>query len=486
MASQDSEKGLEKVPERITDFDGPDDAENAQNWPAYKRYYHAMIISGVSLVGTMASSSISPAIDIYSEEFGVSTEIGVLAYSIYVLGLALGAPFSAPLSETIGRRNVIWASMPFYAIFILGSGFSQNAATLCVLRLLAGIAGAPSLSLGSAYISDMFAPEHRAVPMVFFVMSPMLGPAIAPLVGGAVTQQLNWRWTAWVTLFFTIVLFFLPAPLLKEAYKKRILQARARRLGVKGPPNIWEGKPWSQTILIFAKSSLSRPLHMFFTEPVVTAFVLYVSFNFSLLYLFFAAFQVVYQEYYGFNLVEVGLTFLGVGVGVVFGGAICLTFHFYHYLPQVRRPKDSSLEAKTTSKVPPEQRLPMAMLGGPMITSGLFLFGWTTAYRVHWIAPVIGEALFGCGNLLVFMSSTTFIMDVYGPLYGASAMAANSLMRYLFGFSFPLFSLQLFSLGPQWACTLLGCLSILGAAVPWVLFRWGPRLRAKTKYPIGY
>lgn len=39
----------------------------------------------------------------------------------------------------------------------------------------------------------------------------------------------------------------------------------------------------------------------------------------------------------------------------------------------------------------------VAIGGGPFVTVGLFIFAWTTYPDVHWIAPVIGSALFGTG-----------------------------------------------------------------------------------------
>ena len=58
------------------------------------------------------------------------------------------------------------------------------------------------------------------------------------------------------------------------------------------------------------------------------------------------------------------------------------------------------------------------------------------------IVPIIGMIFVGWGVVLIFMSAVMFVMDCYGPLYGASAMAANTLLRYIFGAAFPLFSRQ--------------------------------------------
>lgn len=49
---------------------------------------------------------------------------------------------------------------------------------------------------------------------------------------------------------------------------------------------------------------------------------------------------------------------------------------------------------------------------------------------------------FAWGNLAIFISAVMYLIDIYGPLNGASAMAANGLMRYAMGAAFPLFTFQ--------------------------------------------
>jgi len=91
--------------------------------------------------------------------------------------------------------------------------------------------------------------------------------------------------------------------------------------------------------------------------------------------------------------------------------------------------------------------------------------------------------MFGLGNMLVFMACMMYITDTYGPMYSASAMASNAILRYVLGAFFPLFAVQMFQhLGTQWACTLLGCLSILGASIPFVLVKYGEALRSRSGY----
>lgn len=65
----------------------------------------------------------------------------------------------------------------------------------------------------------------------------------------------------------------------------------------------------------------------------------------------------------------------------------------------------------------------------------------------------------------------------------ASAVAANSLLRSLAGAGFPLFAAQTFNnLGIQWAGTLLGCLAAVMIPIPFIFYKWGPKIRARSKF----
>lgn len=102
--------------------------------------------------------------------------------------------------------------------------------------------------------------------------------------------------------------------------------------------------------------------------------------------------------------------------------------------------------------------------------------------------------------MLVFTGIFTFLVDAY-PQYAASAMAANSFARCSFAgtsssllrlqttvtdnraAAFPLFGIQMYeTLGYQWASSLLAFLTVAMAPFPYLFFRYGKKLRAKSKF----
>ena len=116
------------------------------------------------------------------------------------------------------------------------------------------------------------------------------------------------------------------------------------------------------------------------------------------------------------------------------------------------------------------------------------------------------------------ISTELYVIDTYAALTAASAIAANSLLRYIFGATFPLFTVQRKSpckcpyfqsnsdiflphtvsaateyehqlkhavykkLGIGWASSLLGFLSLAMLPNPWALYKLGPQIRARSKF----
>lgn len=75
------------------------------------------------------------------------------------------------------------------------------------------------------------------------------------------------------------------------------------------------------------------------------------------------------------------------------------------------------------------------------------------------------------------------MLDVYGQMGGASAMAANGLLRYTMGASFPLFTVQMYEkLGVKWATLLLAFVCLLMVPIPWIFYKFGPGIRKKSPY----
>ena len=98
-----------------------------------------------------------------------------------------------------------------------------------------------------------------------------------------------------------------------------------------------------------------------------------------------------------------------------------------------------------------------------------------------WIVPVIASSLWGAGIFVVTLAMLNYVVDSYQS-YSASAIAGANVVRNGLGAVFPLFTLQMYQrLGIHWASSVFAFLSLGLLPVPWLLFRYGPKLRERVK-----
>ncbi|KAF8329530.1 major facilitator superfamily domain-containing protein [Cantharellus anzutake] len=436
----------------LVGWDGPNDPENPLNWSRPKRWYLTILSSILVWNATFASSSPSGIIPQMEKTLGFSTqEVGTLTISLFVAGYCVG-----PLSGVHYRK--------------FGCALSNDTVSILVFRFLSGCFAASPLTLSGALIGDIWDPVTRGNALSLFVVGPFAGPALGPAIGGFIAMVF------WTCTIFAGVLTILVIFTLDETYHPVILQRKAARRRMETGDERWMA-PNDRKITFGerAKNILAKPWKVLFREPMLLAITLDMSFVYGCLYLFFEEYPVVFgREGHGFNAGISGLMFLPLFVGCLL--AVLQYVFWVNPRYAVRR------EVCAPKPVPPEERLPMAVVGGVLFTVGFFWFGWTSYPSFSYWSPMLAGGLFGISITLIFLSLFNYIFDTYLAV-SASALAANTVCRSLFGASFPLFARQMLEkLHPRWTSTLLGCISLLFVPVPVLFIKYGPVLRAKSKY----
>jgi DHA1 family multidrug resistance protein-like MFS transporter len=449
---------------------------NARNWSLFRKTYTTIIVSSIGFVSTLATSIYAPGHDAVAREFSISLTSALLPLSCYALGMGFGPMIASPLSETLGRKAVYLSTVPLFAVFILGSGFSTNIHSLCACRFFAGLFGAPGVSIASATIADIIPAEKRGVPLAIYYSIPFLGSLLGPMIGGVVVEKRGWRWTQWTTLGIAAVVFPLVG-FIHESYRGVLVKRIAKR---ERTVERSEGRKDKTAVLKhFFTTTTSRPVHMLFTEPIVGFVCLYCSFQFALLYTFIVGTPYVFTTTYNFSVGQQSLSFFGLVVGAICATAALVAMDHLIYQPKYLRFRITS----PNLEFPPEHRLYPSMVGSIVIPVGLFTFAWTARPDIHWAVPIMAQGFAMLGSMLTYVSANMYMVDTYGPMYGASAAGANSLVRYVLTATFPLFTLQMYQkLGIGWTASLLGFCTVAMTPSPWVFWIWGAKLRGRSRY----
>ena len=217
-------------------------------------------------------------------------------------------------------------------------------------------------------------------------------------------------------------------------------------------------------------ASIKRPF-VIFVQPIVLTMSLYQALIFGTTYSIYTNMQNIYAEKpYSFNSEQIGLLYLGPGLGFVTS--------VWFLVPRIDTIYNKLTE-KNGGKALPEYRLPLANIGSVLIPVSLFAFAWLVEFRVHWLASIVATYFYGLGQVVVFNTVQNYYIDAFST-YAASAIAGGSVFRALVGGIVPLFAPMLFeNLGYGWGISCFGFLSVLIAPSPLIFYYFGGRVRER-------
>ena len=128
-----------------------------------------------------------------------------LQVSDAMLGFLLGPAFgfvyafagipAARMADTRSRTAVISVGMTLWSLFTAASGLVQNAFQLACSRVAVGIGEAAGTAPSHSLISSYFPPEKRGRALAIFGTGIHFGMFLGLFAGGALVDQVGWRWT---------------------------------------------------------------------------------------------------------------------------------------------------------------------------------------------------------------------------------------------------------------------------------------------------
>lgn len=415
----------------------------------------------------------TPGISQIAESLHTTTTLVIGTTTGFVIMLGIGPLLLAPLSETFGRRKIYLICFSIFTLLQIPTALAPNIACLIIVRSISGFFGSVGIANGGGTISDMFVPSERAGVFGWYLLGPLLGPTLGPLFGGIIVQRMGWRWVFWI---MTIVCFvntlagylflretFAPVILsrLKTRFEQNNREEDATNYQFKGQ----DSRPLRQKVL----SSLARPPKIF-AQPIVATMAVFQALIFGTTYSLYTNMQDIYQGKYGFTTEQVGLMYLGPGLGFLFA--------VWFLVPKIDDVY-KRLTAKHHEKPLPEYRLPLANIGAVFIPISLFCFAWAVEYHIHWFATIVPTFFYGIGQVMIINCTQNYYIDSF-EAYAASAIAAGTVFRSLFGGIVPLLAPGIFDkLGYGWGISVFAFVALALAPAPILFYVFGERIREK-------
>ncbi|KAF7976092.1 hypothetical protein HWV62_7505 [Athelia sp. TMB] len=224
------------------------------------------VFMGLSLciiVSTLDSVIVATALPTISTAFKAGSIISWVP-SAYFLTSTAFQPIYGRLSDIFGRKQALCFAICTYTIGSLAAGFSRNIIELIIFRAIAGAGGGVILPMSQIVMSDIVSLRERGKYQGIIGGMMAIGYAIGPLIGGALSQKVSWRWCFWITLpiamsAMVVVIFVLPLKPVQGDIKKKLLAIDylGAMLTLSGCilvmlPLIWGGVtfPWSSPVVL--------------------------------------------------------------------------------------------------------------------------------------------------------------------------------------------------------------------------------------------
>jgi DHA1 family multidrug resistance protein-like MFS transporter len=450
----------------------PDDPENPKNYSFRHKCYITFIATSLVMNATFSSSAPSGSFQDISSDLRVSVEAAGLVTTLFLLGYCAGPLFWAPLSEFYGRLWIFYISFTLYFAFGFLCAFTPNFAGLLAGRFLTGTAASAVLTNAPGILADIWDPVERGNAMILFATMTFVGPALGPVASGFLELKETWRWTFYVLLWMAgateLLLLTLP-----ETLPMMVLLNKARRLRkIPGKENVKASvEATDRSLAGIFKVALTRPWRLLI-DPISFFVAIYYAVVYTLLYMLFSIYPIVFQEKRGWNAGVGELPLIGTVIGACLGGLALF----------INSQIDQKNDTRNRKSVP-EDRLPGAMVGGIMFAVTIFWFAWTAEYNsIHWAVPTVAGTFLATSILLIFVTFINYIIDSY-LMYAASAVAANTVLRSACAAASPLFTKYMFdALGVGGAGSLIGGVGVLLIPIPFVFYKYGAAIRARSRF----
>ena len=411
----------------------------------------------------------APAIDTIAVELNMSTTESTMALSVYLLATAFGPLVIGPLSEIYGRKSIFHVTNAWFLVWNLACGFANSKGLLISARLLAGFGASAVYSLGYGVLGDVWSKEQRGRTLSLYLLVPLTGSAVGPIVGGFIVEYSTWRWMFWATTIFQVILVLSSMLMFYESYAPVLLRHRAEKLRKEtGDSRFYaenERREYGRSASWKLGRSLSRPLRLLAFHPIIQIQAILEGINYGLLYFSLASFSSLHVAAYGESVAISGLHYIAICVGTISGAQLCGPLMDWVYKRLITRAGDDRA---------PELRIPLMLPGAFFTPVGFLLYGWAAQYRLFWLTVDIGATLLSAGMQIFDTALGAYVMDAY-PEHIGSASAATQVLRSLMAFAFPLFSNRLYdALGYGWGNSLLAFLSItIALPATGILWRYG-------------
>jgi EmrB/QacA subfamily drug resistance transporter len=342
----------------------------------------------------------------------------------YGIAFAAGIITAAALGDRFGRRKVFTIGLALFTAASVACALAPNLSELIVARTVQGLGGAVVLPLSLTILTAAFPVQRRGMIVGIYGGLAGLAVAMGPIVGGALTQSIDWHWIFWINVPIGVVAVLLGVRLLPESY------GAPERLDLVGVGLVTAGV----VALVWA---LSRANQVGWSSVEVVG-TLVVG---AALLVAFAVWErsarepMVPLRLFAVRDFAVGNVTTFLMSGAIFAGGLLVTEEFQlarHFspvgaglrlLPFFATPMlVSPLAGALSDRV---GRRPITVVGLSMLTAGFVWVAWRGSLTMSWIELVVALLVAGVGISMALPTVPTAVLSAVAPHEMGKASGIN-------------------------------------------------------------
>lgn len=157
------------------------------------------LLMSITVASQLALTIFLPSLPALATNLNVAYGTAQLTLSAYLLAFAFAQLAVGPLSDKLGRRPVLLASLAVFTLGSLACAISPTIETLIASRLVQACGACGGVVLGRAIVRDSRSGAEAPRAMGYMASAMALAPALAPLLGGQLLGHFGWRSNFWFT-----------------------------------------------------------------------------------------------------------------------------------------------------------------------------------------------------------------------------------------------------------------------------------------------
>jgi len=163
--------------------------------PAHPPIGRVTLVTLTSLVamGPLSTDFYLPALPSIARYFNVAEAHAQATLSAFLIGFAAAILVYGPLSDRFGRRPVLAGGIVIFTLASLGCMLSDSIGMLVLFRFLQALGACAGPVISRAMVRDLVGANGAARVFSYLSAAVALAPAIAPIIGGFLTDAFGWR-----------------------------------------------------------------------------------------------------------------------------------------------------------------------------------------------------------------------------------------------------------------------------------------------------